>query len=156
VAVDQSGNLVAAEENRYEVAVVAAATGTFYGQAMTAGHIYTVAGNGVRGVSGSGGVATQAPLGVPADVAVDHHGNLVIADDSGRVRVAAATTGTFYGVTMKAGDIYTVAGNGASGFSGDGGPATSAALGSRSVTIDSTGNLIILDAGSNRVRMVTR
>ena len=41
--------------------------------------------------------------------------------------MVAATTGTFYGQAMTAGDIYTVAGNGTAGFSGDGGPATSAA-----------------------------
>ena len=39
-----------------------------------------------------------------------------------RVRVVAASTGTFYGQAMTAGDIYTVAGNGTQGFSGDGGP----------------------------------
>ena len=63
---------------------------------------------------------------------MDGAGNLVIADtDNQRVRVVAASTGTFYGQAMTAGDIYTVAGNGTSGFSGDGGPATSAELAAR-------------------------
>ncbi len=44
------------------------------------------------------------------------------------MRVAAAHTGTFYGRKMIAGDIYTVAGNGTAGYSGDGGPATRASL----------------------------
>ena len=114
------------------IRVVAASTGTFYGQAMTAGDIYTVAGNGSSGFSGDGGPATSAELSHPDSVAVDGAGNLVIADtDNNRVRVVAASTGTFYGQAMTAGDIYTVAGNGTSGFSGDGGPATSAELSAR-------------------------
>ena len=46
---------------------------------------------------------------------MDGAGNLLIADtDNNRVRVVAASTGTFYGQAMTAGDIYTVAGNGSS------------------------------------------
>jgi len=48
--------------------------------------------------------------------------------DEDRVRAIAARTGRFYGVAMKAGDIYTIAGNGKLGFSGDAGPATAAEL----------------------------
>ena len=108
---------------------MAASTGTFYGQAMTAGDIYTVAGNGTPGFSGDGGPATKAELNSPRGVAADAAGNLVIADTSNhRIRVVAASTGTFYGQAMTAGDIYTVAGNGTTGFSGDGGPATNAEL----------------------------
>ena len=59
---------------------------------------------------------------------MDGAGNLVIADAfNDRIRVVAST-GTFYGQAMTTGDIYTVAGNGTQGFSGDGGPATSAEL----------------------------
>ena len=71
------------------------------------------------------------------------------------VRVVAAASGTFYGVTMKAGDIYTVAGTGSFGLSGDGGPATSAALESPQATaVDRSGNLLIADFDTNRVRLV--
>jgi hypothetical protein len=55
----------------------------------------------------------------------------VIADyRNNRVRVLAATTGTFYGQAMTAGDLYTVAGGGAGGL-GDGGPATAPTSASR-------------------------
>ncbi len=157
VAVDGSGNLVIADADNNRVRVVADSTGTFYGVAMTAGDIYTVAGIGTGGSSGDGGPATSAELNYPSRVAVDGSGNLVIADtDNNRVRVVANSTGTFYGVAMTAGDIYTVAGNGTGGYSGDGGPATSAELaGPAGVAVDGSGNLVIADAFNNRIRAVT-
>ena len=103
------------------IRVVAASTGTFYGQAMTAGDIYTIAGDGTAGFAGDGGPATAAELWDPAGVAVDPNGNVVIGDSiNDRVRVVAESTGTFYGQAMTAGDIYTVAGTGQIGFAGDG------------------------------------
>jgi trimeric autotransporter adhesin len=156
VAVDAAGNLVIADSGNDRIRVVAAKTGTYYGQAMTARHIYTVAGNGTTGFSGDGGPATAAGLYYPDQAAVDAAGNLVIADGANdRVRVVAAGDGTFYGQAMTAGNIYTVAGNGTTGFSGEGGPATSAELDSpRGVTVDGAGNLVIADRGNNRVRVV--
>jgi hypothetical protein len=156
VAVDGAGNLVIADTGNQRVRVVAASTATFYGQAMTAGDIYTVAGTGTPGFSGDGGPATGADLSGPSAVTVDGSGNLVIADTQNqRVRVVAASTATFYGQAMTAGDIYTVAGTGTPGFSGDGAPATSAELSSPSgVAIDTPGNLVIADSGNNRIRVV--
>ncbi len=156
VAVDGAGNLVLAETLGQRVRVVAARTGTFYAQAMTAGDIYTVAGDGIRGFSGDGGPATAAEIGFPQGVAVDGAGNLVIgAAGNSRVRVVAASTGTFYGQVMTVGDIYTVAGDGTQGFSGDGGPATKAGFDSpEGVAVDGAGNLVIADAGNSRVRVV--
>ena len=156
VAVDGAGNLVIADTSNAVIRVAAARTGTFYGQAMTAGHIYTVAGDGAPGYSGDGGPATSAKLDDPYGVRVDHAGNLVIADSTNSViRVVAADTGRFYGQAMTAGDIYTVAGNGTGGFSGDGGPATHAELSFASgVTVDAAGNLVIADTLNSRVRVV--
>src|SRR5262249_21240906 len=134
---------------------VAATTGTFYGRAVQAGDIYAVAGNGANGFSGDGGPATGARLYSPNDVTVDPGGNLLIADASNnQVRVVTATSGTFYKVAMTAGDIYTVAGNGAKEFSGDGGPATSARVLYPNGVIPDAGNLVISDS-NGRVRMVT-
>ena len=153
--VDGAGNLVIADTNNHRVRVVAESAGTFYGQAMKAGHIYTVAGNGMAGFSGDGGPATSAKLGSPYAVTVDDEGNLVLAAFNSRIRVVAVKTGTFYGQAMQAGDIYTVAGNGANGFSGDGGPATSARLHApNGVAVDPDGNLLIADSVNNRVRVV--
>src|SRR5204862_462323 len=137
------------------IRVVAARTGTFYGQAMTKGDIYTVAGGGTGGL-GDGGPAAQATLFGPSDVAVDRVGNLVIDDtDNLRIRVVAARTGVFYGQAMTAGDIYTIAGDGTEGFSGDGGPATGAEFQNPvGVAVDSAGNVVVGDANNNRVRVV--
>src|SRR5204862_7130065 len=93
--------------------------------------ITTVAGSGGGGGSfgGDGGLATSAFLDEPVQVAVDGAGNLFIADElNNRVRRVDAATQV----------ITTVPGNGAFGFRGDGGPATSAELdGPTGVRVDS-------------------
>ena len=63
----------------------------------------------------------------PRSVSTDHAGDLLVTDGT-RVRVVAASTGTFYGREMTAGDIYTIAGDGNSQFNGDGVPATTAGM----------------------------
>jgi hypothetical protein len=156
VAVDGGGNLLINDIGNVRIRVVAASTGTFYGQAMTGGHIYTVAGTGTAGFSGDGGPATGAELNLPAGVAADGSGNLLIADSSNqRIRVVAEFSGTFYGQAMAAGHIYTIAGNGTCGFTGDGGPATGADICVPSgETVDAQGNLLIADTGNDRIRVV--
>ena len=156
VAVDGAGNLVVADQGDERIRVVAAGTGTFYGQAMTAGDIYTVAGNGTPGFAGDGGPATAAELNKPTGVAADAVGNLLICDQlNNRIRVVAAGTGTFYGQAMTAGDIYTVAGNGRQGTSGDGGPAIKAQVGTPGgATVDAAGNLLIAAKRGPRVWVV--
>jgi hypothetical protein len=155
-SVDGAGNLVIADSGNERIRVVAERTGTFYGRSMTAGDIYTVAGNGTEGFSGDGGPATGAEISIPHDVSVDGVGNLVITDtNNNRIRVVAERTGTFYGQAMTAGDIYTVAGTGQGGFSGDGGPAIAAQVNIPYwVTIDGTGNLVIADLFNFRIRVV--
>jgi hypothetical protein len=156
VAVDSVGNLVFPDETVNRIEVVAEQPGTFYGQAMTAGHIYTVAGDGTKGYSGDGGPATSAELFEPGATAVDGAGNLAIADiQNNRIRLVAEQAGTFYGQAMTAGDIYTVGGNGVAMYSGNGGPATAAEFASLSgVALSPSAGLVISEAGNNRVRMV--
>jgi len=165
VQLDSAGNLLIADQDDSRIRVVAVKTGTFYGRAMKAGHIYTVAGDGTFGFAGDGGPATKAELGEPAWAAADHAGNLLIADSHNeRVRVVAASTATFYGQKMTKGNIYTVAGNGLSGFAGDGGPARFAEFNQPvSVAVDPAGNIVLADTnfgsvpadmGNNRVRVV--
>jgi sugar lactone lactonase YvrE len=109
------------------------------------GVITTVAGNGDYGFSGDGGLATSAALHGPYDVAVDKNGNLFIADFvNQRIRKV-----------LPNGVISTIAGTGESGYSGDGGPATSAKLWlPRSVAVDDGGNVYIADTENDRIRRI--
>ena len=138
------------------VRVVAVRAGRFYGQAMKAGHIYTIAGTGTSGYSGDGGPGTSAELSGPDGVTADQDGNAVVADTgNSRIRVVAAQSGTFYGQAMTAGDIYTIAGDGERNLTGDGGPAAAAELRlPGGLTTDSAGNLVIADTGNQRIRVI--
>lgn len=158
MAVDSVGNLFISELAGNRIRMVARNTGTYYGQAMTAGNIYTIAGTGAGSDTGDGGAATAASLNAPTGVAVDSDGNVLIGTVSGRrVRVIAKSTGTYYGVAMTANNIYTILGNGVSAYSGDGGPATSATIGDvRDVSLDKAGNVFIVDGVTHRVRVIAR
>ena len=159
LAFDRNGNLVVADAEPLPggfngVALVPATTGTFYGRKMTAGGVYVIAGSARRGFSGDGGPAREAELDGPDGVTVDRHGNVIIVDlSNNRVRVVAAASGSFYGIKMKADDIYTVAGDGSSDYGGDGGRARAAGVQPVAVAVDAAGNLIVTDA-SERVRVV--
>ena len=135
VAVDSSGNLYIADYQNQRIRKVTAA-----------GIISTIAGDGTAGYSGDGGAATSAELNFPTRVAVDSSGNVYIADLLNN-RVREVTPG---------GIISTVAGNGTAGYSGDGGPATSAEVNyTFDVAVDSNANLYIADDGNLRIRKVT-
>jgi hypothetical protein len=152
LAVDHHGNIVVADAADADIRLVAARSGRFYGQAMRAGDIYTIAGDGGLTYSGDGGPATKAAV-TPWGVTVDAAGNIVVADlGSARIRIVAARPGRFYGQPMKAGHIYTIAGDGTGGNSGDGGPALRASVAPLSLALDAAGNVVM---GSDvRVRVV--
>jgi sugar lactone lactonase YvrE len=110
------------------------------------GTITTVAGTGRLGFSGDGGPATDAKM-TASDVALNDKGNLYISDtEHHRIRMV-----------NKDGIIDTVAGTGKEGYSGDGGPATKAALNLPiGIALDSEGNLFIACHHNSRVRKVDR
>lgn len=109
------------------------------------GTLTRIAGNGQPGYAGDGGPAVNAQLSLPMGIAVDGSGTIYVADrDASVVRKIAG------------GIISTVAGNGAAGFSGDGGPATAAQLnGPFGLALDSAGNLYIADTGNNCIRKIS-
>jgi len=111
------------------------------------GLISTAAGTPTTaGFYGDGGQATSAQLDRPVAIAFSASGNLYIADTGNSVIRRVATSGV----------ITTFAGNRTEGYSGDGGPATSAALnGPNSIALDSAGNLYIADTGNHVIRKVS-
>jgi trimeric autotransporter adhesin len=111
----------------------------------TSGVISTYAGNGVAGYSGDGGTATAAETGYPLGIYGDSAGNIYIAQ-AGENVIRKINTG---------GIISTIAGNGISGFSGDGGVATSAEISfPAGLCFDASGNLLFCDEGNARVRII--
>ena len=133
VAVDAAGNLFIADflDNRIR-------------KVNTSGIITTVAGKGARGDSGDNGLATNATMYLPRDVAVDTFGNLFIADTGNNVIREVNTSGI----------IITVAGGANNGL-GDGGVATNASLiWPSGLAVDGSGNLFIADTINNRIRDV--
>lgn len=171
LAVDAAGNLFIPDAANNRIRKVSAD-----------GIISTIAGDGTPEFSGDGGPATRASLNRPHGVAVDASGNLFISDgQNGLIRMVTpgGTISTVAGLTAgsvaadSAGNLFvtalhsvqrttsdglisTVAGNGNSGFSGDGGPATAAAMDPAYVAVDPRGNLFIVDDKDNRIRKVGR
>ena len=155
IAVDAAGNIYIADGSQ-AVRMVNATTGllnTVAGMPLGNAGYYT----------GDGGPATSAQLYNPHGLAVDGYGNLYIADTQNNVIRVVYTGGTPLaslihtesGVTATAGNIYTIAGGQGSTSSSSDGPAISTSLNQpNAVTVDSQGNVFILDAGDFAIRRV--
>ena len=135
VVLDTAGNLFLADTHNNRIRRIDAATGA----------ITTIAGTGVFGFSGDSGPATSGRLAAPLALALTST-SLYIADSRNhRIRRVDLNTNL----------ITTVAGTGTQGFSGDTGPAVSAALDTPSaIALDGIGNLLIADTGNHRIRQV--
>lgn len=105
-------------------------------------------------LTGNGVPATSAAVG-PEGVTHDQASNVIIGYGN-ELRVIAVRTGRAYGMAMKAGDIYTVAGAGRPGYrsSGDGGPARKARMEAEFVAVDGAGNLAFTDGNTSKIRVV--
>ena len=133
VAVDRAGNLFLSDGKSRVY------------RTTPSGVLSTFAGNGITGFSGDGGPAIAAALNSPGALAFDSTGNLYIADGgNNRIRKVSPI-----------GIITTIAGNGQLSYSGDGGPATAAALAPAGLAFDSAGNLFVADGYNARIRKVT-
>jgi DNA-binding beta-propeller fold protein YncE len=134
VAIDRDGNILIADALYHRIRRV-----------TPEGTITTIAGNGIPSFLGDGGPATAANLQYPTGVALDHDGNLFIADAANHRIRRIDPDGT----------ITTVAGTGGAGFAGDGGPATEATLHKPTgVAVSRKGELFIADEYNHRIRRV--
>jgi RHS repeat-associated protein len=150
VVLDSFGNLYIADGYNGRLREVAKSTGTQWGMPMTADDIYTVAGGGTGSLPGP---ATSIGLAGPLALVADSTGDLYLASGASVLEMAASS-GPQWSQNMQAGYIYVVAGNGV-GYSGDGAPATSAAL--RPVyglAVGPFGSLYIDDSQNSLVREV--
>lgn len=134
LAFDPSGNLFIADWSNFVIRRV-----------TSFGLISTVAGNNVRGYSGDGGAGTSAMLDYVNGLATDVSGNLYISDWA-NFRIRKLTTG---------GIIFSVAGNGDEGYSGDNVAALNSSLGyANGIVVDALGNIYFSDSLSSRIRKI--
>jgi hypothetical protein len=133
VTVDEVGVVYIADSAHHRIRMV-----------TVGGVITTIAGTGGAGSTGDGGPATAARIQNPKSVVV-HDGSLYFSSLEDKVRRVDLTSGV----------ITTVAGTGVAGYSGDGGPATAAALDNpQRIAVDSIGNVYVADTGNSVVRRV--
>lgn len=135
VAVDRLGNVYVADVDNYRIRKI-----------DLSGVITTVVGSGVQGFSGDAGQATAARLNEANGIAIDNYGGIFIADGwNERIRYV-----------QPSGFINTLAGTGATGFNGDGIPATMAMLNNPyHVTLNRNGELFVADYDNSRIRKIT-
>jgi sugar lactone lactonase YvrE len=114
----------------------------------------------LNGVTGDGGAPTSAKLEDVMAVVLDSVGNVIISSGVEQIRMVATVSGTYYGVAMTAGNIYTIVGISGgltTGFSGDGGPASSAKINiPLRLVVDASDNLYFADASNDIIRKVER
>jgi len=133
-AVDAAGNVYIADRANHRIRRIA-----------PSGIITTIAGTGVNGFSGDAGPATAADLNNPVGVTVDGAGSVYIADELNR-RIRRVDP---------SGIITTIAGDGVSASTGDGGPSAAARLQRPiDVRVDGLGNIFVADAEANRIRRI--
>ena len=131
IGIDKNGNIYFCTDKRIR-------------KVNTAGIISTFAGNGSTIYTGDGGPATDAGIGTITGITADSAGNMYIAGGNNRVRKIDVS-----------GIITNYAGNGTTGFSGDGGPATNAQFnGISAMTIDLSGNIYVTDEQNHRIRKI--
>ena len=139
VALDDSGNLYICDVNNERIRKVSNPN------ILGVGIITTIVGNGTDGYSGDNGLGINAQLEGARDVAIDHHGNVYIADANSNCIRKVTPTDT----------ITTIAGTGIAGYNGDGILATTAQLNyPYGLTVDSSGNIYIADGQNHRIRKV--
>jgi sugar lactone lactonase YvrE len=140
--IDTSGNIYVADAGNHCIRRIDSHTGI----------LTTIAGTGVPGFSGDGGLALNAQFNIPNHVVVDRQGNIYVLD-GGNMRIRCITPD---------GIINTYCGTGVRGFSGDGGLALNAQFDLElppdegGLAVDGQGNLYLADTHNNKIRKIDR
>jgi hypothetical protein len=145
-AIDGQGNVFLVDFFRHHVQMLPRLDGTYFGQVMSAGKIYVIAGTGTAGSTGDGGPATAATLSQPRKIATDADGNVyVCTSGSAKIRLIARAAGTYFGQTLAVGEIRTVVGGGTTTISTNGIAAASATLtnGETGIAVDGARHLYV-------------
>ncbi len=161
ISFSSAGDLYIADTGNNRIQEVPVASGAQWGitPSFTQWDMYTVAGSptGSSGHSANGTVDTSSLLNQPNAVTADNGTQLYITDlGDNRIEELARSLHTEWGISMAPNAIYTIAGTGSQGFSGDGGLSTSAKLNSPlGLALDGSFNLFVADSGNNRIREVS-
>jgi DNA-binding beta-propeller fold protein YncE len=119
------------------------------------GIIDAMAGLGRKGYSGDGGPPNLAEFFMQQDSENPEPGGSITVDGEGRVYLADTYNHRIRRIDFAANTVTTIAGNGTAGFSGDGGPATAAALNlPRDLELGPDGRLYIADTDNQRIRVL--
>jgi DNA-binding beta-propeller fold protein YncE len=137
VTVDAQGNIFVLERSGHALRVV-----------DSQGRIRTLVGTGERGASGDGGDARQAKLNGPKHLCIDHDGAVIIADTENHV---------IRKYSPRDGKIVRIAGTGAKGAGGVGGPASGVELNQpHGVYVHASGDLYVSDSSNHRILKIQR
>ena len=134
MCIDATGNIYFSSGNQIKKIITAT------------GIITTVAGTGAGAYTGDGGAAIAATMNIPQGVCIDASGNIYVVDQSNAcIRKVTAATGI----------ITTIGGNATPGYTGDGGPATAAELGTPiSICVNAGGDVFFSDQNGNYIRKI--
>jgi hypothetical protein len=151
VSINASNHVAIADSSNHRIRFVPASNGDFFGvTGMTAGNIYTLAGNGTGAFAGDNGAGTSAQVNDPHGIALIGNILLTFADTANqRVRTLSNTTATFYNIAMTAGSVYTVNGSGTNGAATDGAARFTVNMASPEGVADQGNGTLIADTGNN-------
>ncbi len=133
IKIDTAGNLFISDGGNYRIRKI-----------TPTGIISTIAGTGVAGYGGDGGSSLSAQINGNLNLALDKNGNLFLSDNQ-RIREITSS-----------GIIYTIAGNGAAGYSGDGSAAIYAELNTPTgLALSGSCGLYVADCFNSRIRFIS-
>jgi hypothetical protein len=159
IALDSLNNIFIADQSNNRIRMVPKTSDSFYEQNMTSNYIYTVVGTGGTAFTPDATFTSDASINKPWGLAIDVSNNLFISEAGNmRIRAVPRSNTSLFGRDMSGNKIYTIVGNGTSGFSPDGTLASNALIASdcRSIAFDSLRNLFIADTENHIIRMVPK